>query len=233
MKSNCLAVLAFAAIVFMSCVTMGNGTMLTDERTLSSFEKIAISGSSEVRFHSSAGYRAVVAVDSNLNEYFETVVINNTLKIRPKPGGAYRFTKNVVDVYCPAVSAVSISGSGTFEAVDTLLAPAFRATISGYGKINGETECDAFFAEISGSGDITILGSSNDVAISISGSGNFRGSDFKAKNCSIKINGSGEADVFVEEALRATISGSGTIAYRGNPRIDFRGSGSGRITSLE
>jgi hypothetical protein len=42
------------------------------------YEKIEINGNSEVRFHSSTEYRAIVTIDSNLNEYFETIIINNT-----------------------------------------------------------------------------------------------------------------------------------------------------------
>jgi hypothetical protein len=163
---------------------MGNGNIITDERILSSFEKIEISGYSEVRFHSGTEYRAIVTIDSNLNEYFETIVINDILKIRPKIGRKYIFIKNIVDVYCPTISDISISGSGKFEMIDKIIVPTFKANISGSGKINGTIECNNFFVRISGSGDINIFGNTEDADIDISGSGNFNGEEFKIKKCS-------------------------------------------------
>jgi hypothetical protein len=236
MKIKFMAFLIFVSMAFMSCITgniRGNGDITTDERILPSFEKIESSGSTEVRFHSSAEYRAVVTIDSNLNEYFETTVIGNVLIIRPKSGTGYTFTKNIVDVYCPVISEISISGSGKFEMLDTINVPKFKINISGSGKIYGNIECDDFSARISGSGNMNISGNSEDADIYISGSGDFNGSEFKVNNYFVNISGSGKADIFVEDSLTARTSGSGDISFRGNAKFDFRSSGSGGLTKIE
>jgi hypothetical protein len=221
----------------MSCITgniRGNGDIITDDRILSSFEKIEATGSTEIHFHSSAEYRATVTIDSNLNEYFETTVIGNVLKIRPKPGKGYIFTeRTIMDVYCPVISEISISGSGRIEMPDTINVPTFKINISGSGKIDGNIECDNFSAKIGGSGNINISGNSEDADINISGSGDFNGSEFKVKNYTINISGSGKADVFVEDFLTARISGSGDISFRGNAKFNFRSSGSGGLIRIE
>jgi hypothetical protein len=235
MKIKFMVFLALVSMVFMSCVTAirGNGDKITDERVLPSFERIATSGNVDVRFHSSTEYRAIVTVDSNLNEYFETIVMNNTLRARQKSGQNIVSGKIIVDVYCPFVSEVLISGSGRFEALDKIIVPVFKINISGSGYLNGNIECNSFFADVSGSGDMDISGNSDAANIRISGSGTLYGSEFRVKNYSIDINGSGKADIFAEDYLAASVSGSGSIKYRGDAEVDFWSSGQGKIARIE
>ncbi|MDR0669878.1 MAG: DUF2807 domain-containing protein, partial [Treponema sp.] len=149
-------------VCFMSCTTIGNGNIITDERNLLPFKEIAVSGGTEVRFHAGTEYRAVVTIDSNLNEYFETIVHNEVLIITYKPLRSHSYTKEIVDVYCPGIAGISISGSGRFEAIDKITTPVFKANISGSGTIYGTIECNSISARISGSGEINITGSSQE-----------------------------------------------------------------------
>jgi hypothetical protein len=252
-KMNIIAVVFILGFSFgcLSCVTfpiMGNGQLITAEMAVSSFEKINVGGSAEVRFHESQAYRVVVTVDSNLYDYVDIFTGNNELNIRTKNGYSYSFTKFLVDVHCPVLTGVSMSGSGSFTGVDKITASSFEARISGSGKTEGTIECgiftarvsgsgkmnsyiacDSLTANISGSGEINIAGTGRDSNIEISGSGDFKGIEFKANNVSARISGSGSMNIWVLDYLRAHISGSGSVRYRGNPRIDYSGSGSGRI----
>jgi len=232
-----LAVIIGMAVVCSSCVIsiipiMGNGNISTSERTVSSFEKIDTSGSAEVRFHESQEYRASVTVDSNLDEYVEIYVRGNVLNIKPRNGFSYSFTKLLVDVYCPALTRVSMSGSGYFEGADTITTSVFAADISGNGKISGRIECESFSAKISGSGKINVTGNSGSSNISISGAGSFYGDTFSVNTAVASISGSGNAYVYVTNSLKADISGSGTIYYRGNPQVNSKISGSGRVKKI-
>jgi len=226
----------FVSLVsFVSCEDLpisGDGNLVTSERTVSSFEKITVSGSAAVRFHVSQEYRAVVTVDSNLEEYTRVFTRENVLNIGTERGN-YRFTKYLVDVYCPVVTGVSISGSGQFSGDDTLIASTFDTNISGSGKIDGTIECDTFSVKITGSGKVTVGGNSNDFSIDISGSGNFNGDAFTVKNAAIRISGSGKVNIGVTDNLKAKISGSGDLNYRGDPPVlESSVSGSGRIRKL-
>ena len=213
-----MAVIIGIAVVCSSCIIaitpiIGNGIVVTSARTVSSFEKIHISGGAEVRFHESQEYQAFVTVDSNLDEYVDVHVSGNVLNIGTKIGFTYSFTKLLVDVYCPTLTSVSVSGSGYFEGRDRI-------------------ECLSFSAKISGSGRINVTGNSVFSNIAISGSGSFYGDNFIVNTAVVSISGSGNAYVYVTNSLRADISGSGIINYRGNPRIDSTISGSGRIRKI-
>jgi hypothetical protein len=215
----------------LSCVHFGNGNIVSSEITLNQFEKLNIHGSTKVRFHQSQDYRAVLTVDSNLVEFVEFLIRNNTLYIETKTGHSYSFNTLLVDIYCPGLTAVSVSGSGNFLATDTMIAESFELNVSGSGRTNISIICDNFLADISGSGDIIITGTGNDSNIRISGSGDFNGIDYKTNNVTARISGSGSMNIWVLEYLQANVSGSGSIKYRGNPIIDFSGSGSGRISA--
>jgi len=237
MKKIIVISLALIVGIFGGCfldnsyTVRGNGNITTSEKSVSSFEKINISGSAEVHFYASQEYRTFVTVDSNLLEYLEIDTKGNTLNIGTKSGNL-KFTKYLVEVYCPAVNSVSISGSGRFAGMDDINVSAFTLNISGSGRIEGTIKSETFAAKISGSGSIMLIGNGDDSDIDISGSGSFNGNEFSINKAAVRISGSGKANVNVSEYLNAKISGSGNINYRGNPKIDSKISGSGRLKKM-
>jgi len=206
----------------------GNGNIITTEETVSTFEKIN-SANAEVCYHTGEEYQAVISIDENLKEYVEVFEENNTLNIRTKKGYFILPTKFTVDVYCPVLTGVTMSGSGSFKNVDKIITSTFESNIAGSGKIEGTIECDHYSAKISGSGKITVFGNSNDINISISGSGSFNGDELNTSNATVNISGSGNANVCVSDNLTVKIAGSGNINYSGEPKIDSNISGSGKI----
>ena len=231
------SILAVAAIIniLVGCVSYspirGNGNLAALEKTVSGFEKINISGSAEVHFHTSPEFRIVVTVDENLAEYVEIVTKDNVLNVGTK-NGSYSFTKFLVDVYSPVLTGVSVSGSGSFSSVDKITVPTFAMSVTGSGNIEGTVECENFSARVTGSGDIIVTGNSKNADIVVTGSGEFKGNDFIIGDATVHINGSGNIVMYVTDNLKANISGSGEINYRGEPKIDIKNNGSGRIRKM-
>jgi hypothetical protein len=222
-------------MVYVSCNNLvpivGNGNLVTSERTVYAFEKISSGGSSEIHFHVSPEYRVVVTTDSNLVDIVTTSIKNNVLNIGFKKG-SYSSTRIQVDVYCPTLTGVSIFGSGSFTCNDTIITSTFDSNVSGSGEIIGIIECNNFSSNISGSGKILITGNGKNSDINISGSGTFNGNNFTINNATVHVRGSGKAIIFVSENLNVVISGSGEVDYHGNPKIESKTSGSGRINKL-
>jgi hypothetical protein len=230
-----LLLITVISMIYVSCGNLfpmiGNGNLAASERRVSAFEKISSGGSSEIRFHASREYRVVVTTDSNLIDFVTTDIRNNVLNIGFKRN-SYSFTKIYVDVYCPTLIGVSISGSGSFTGNDTIITSTFDSIVSGSGEINGTIECNNFSAKITGSGKINISGNGKDLDIIISGSGTFSGNNFAINNAAVRVSGSGRANIFVSENLNVGITGSGEVNYRGSPRIESKVSGFGRINKL-
>jgi hypothetical protein len=230
----------FAAIILVTAICTpysfsqtkkGNGNIMISEISVPAFDKIKCTATSlvDVRFYASEEYRVVVNIDSNLYEYAEIYARNNVLNIGTQKGQKYKFTKFSIDVYCPVLKGVSISGACSFEGIDKITGPAFAADISGYGKLKGKFECEYFSVTFSGSGRIAAAGICRDANISISGYGRFDGMEFETNNATVEISGAGKASIGVSDNLKANLSGFGKITYRGEPKINSKVSGFGRI----
>lgn len=147
---------------------------------------------------------------------------------------------------------LNVSGSGSltleFEASDEV-----QADVSGSGDMNIKGKCAQINSNISGSGkvemgvttsgsaDFTVSGSGRIVAsgaadvvtANISGSGKVLAADLAANRCEVKISGSGDVEINVKNEIDATISGSGTVSYRGNPgKVNSHSSGSGSLRKM-
>ena len=255
MNKNIILVAIIVAVCasFVSCINVTpinreNGNLITSEIAVSEFDRINIRNHANVRFHQSEEFRVVVTADRSLYESIEIATSGNTLSIGMRRGSRSNVRLNVgqgnfnvganrshfaVDVYAPTLSGVTVSGSGSFENTETLIVPAFAATVAGAGRVTSLIESENFSATVSGSGRIIPVGSSQNAEIRISGSGSFRGSEFVINNATARISGSGSANVHAIENLNANISGSGSIRYQGNPRVESRVSGSGRIRRVD
>jgi hypothetical protein len=86
--------------------------------------------------------------------------------------------------------------------------------------------------DVSGSADFSATGKAENMIADVSGSGDIKTTDFETEKADISISGSGSAKVWVTRHLKADIRGSGSVRYKGNPAIEIKSSGSGRISSL-
>jgi len=73
---------------------------------------------------------------------------------------------------------------------------------------------------ISGSGNISLSGTTDDIKVAISGSGNIHAKDLRTRNLKVAISGSGNIWMAVSDYIKAVISGNGKVYYTGNPEID-------------
>jgi len=88
---------------------------------------------------------------------------------------------------------------------------------------------DSLDIHASGSSKISATGSTTDLGLHISGSGDAKLAQLAVKTADIQISGSGEADIAPQEEANVRISGSGFVRVHGHPKISSHISGSGRI----
>ena len=80
------------------------------------------------------------------------------------------------------------------------------------------------------SGDVTLKGSTNNLEAGVTGSGDFYGFDLEVNDTDVSVTGSGDAKVVCNVNLKARVTGSGDIVYKGNPKTeDTKVAGSGSI----
>jgi len=238
-------VIILLALVIMGSTTMnaqwwgskkvnGNGNMVTDTRSTSSYDEVALVGSIDVQIISGTEGKIKVEAESNLQEYILTEVKDGKLKISVKKDVSINPSRNIgirVTVPVETISSLYVTGSGDVCNSGLLRAKELKIGVTGSGDINLNVEARELWGSITGSGDIKLNGKAQEFNCKVTGSGDFMAYSLNAKNVEAAVSGSGDIQVYASQSLKARVSGSGDISYKGNPeKQDFKTSGSGDIS---
>lgn len=137
-----------------------------------------------------------------------------------------------IEVEAKGMIDADVSGSGEIEVKGSCAN--YKSNVSGSGGVNLNLKIakKADFT-VSGSGEITAAGSANESEIKISGSGKVLAAEMTSNISEVKISGSGDVEVNVKDEIDASITGSGTVSYKGDPkRVNSNASGSGKIRKM-
>ena len=213
----------------------GNGNMVTEERNVGSYDEVSVSGWFDVELTRGEEGRLTLHGEENLLEYLETEVKNGRLEIRTRRGynlqsSSWKSGGIRVSVPVEEIRAVTMSGSGDIQGKTKLAAASFEAVMSGSGDMDLEIESETLEVTLSGSGDMDLAGSCGKLNVRVSGSGDVNAYGLSAREVDAMVSGSADIKVTATEVLRARVSGSGDIYYRGNPeKVDSKTAGSGDI----
>jgi len=228
-----------AFVFFSSCrfVTgeriRGNGNVRTETRSPGSFRSVASHGSFDV-FVSSGEQTVKIEAEENLLPYIETYVEGYTLHVGTKDNYWLRPGRKVkIFVSSPDYESIRSYGSGDIIG-ESKIKSSSRLELGVNGSANIKMDIDApeINTETNGSGDIFLKGETKSFEGEIHGSGNIKALDLRSGDATIKIYGSGDADVFVEGKLDVHVAGSGDVNYKGNAQISSSIAGSGRVKKV-
>jgi hypothetical protein len=240
-KMKNLGALSLILLVTISCSAQwgktikGNGDNVTIDRSTGDYDAISVSGWFDVDLVDGQEGELTLEGESNLLEYIKTEVKDGKLVIKTEKGinlkpsnwnGGIRITVPV-----ESINSVALSGSGDIVGKTTIKTDRLSTAMSGSGDITLDVDANSVDASMSGSGDITFSGRTKDFEATISGSGDIKAFDMEADNVDATVSGSADIKVTANKMLKARVSGSGDITYRGNPeKLDTKTSGSGDIS---
>lgn len=230
MKRNVILTAVFALI--MPLAFAGNQSD-RETRDLKGFTKINFGISGTLTVNIGPEFKVVLEGDRDDLQDIITDVSSGRLVIKKEN---WRFNmKNKVNVYVtlPELTVLGVSGSGKAEIKDPVKTNDLKLSVSGSGKLyTSGIDVSNLECSISGSGDIYMGdGNAQKGDLSISGSGNYTGETAKIADAGVSISGSGNCLCNVTGSLKGSISGSGNISYLGDPKLDVRVSGSGKVRS--
>lgn len=213
----------------------GNGNMTKVERSVGEYDAVGVSGWFDVDLVAGKEGEITLEGESNLLEHIKTEVKNGKLSIKIEKG--YNLKPSSWDdgiritVPVESINSIALSGSGDIVGKTTIKSNNFKTAMSGSGDITLDIEATSIDASMSGSGDITLNGNTTDFDATISGSGDIKAYGLDADNVNATVSGSADIKVTANKMLKARVSGSGDINYRGNPeKVDTKASGSGDIS---
>ena len=223
----------FFIAVLSSCkMISGNGNVKKETRNPGTLTKINSSGTADVVITSGSNCAVTVEDDENLLPYLETNVENGTLQIHYKNGVSINNDHATIYVTAPTLSEVATSGTSDIKVSGLLQNPEKISFItSGVGNIEGEVDAPAISVSISGAGTIKLHGHTKDFDCELSGVGHADCGNLQSENTTVSVSGVGDAHVFASVHLKATVSGTGSVHYRGNPQNpEIHTSGVGSVT---
>lgn len=211
----------------------GNGNMTTQTRSTSDYDAIKCAGSFDYILVAGTEGKITLEGESNLLDYVVTEVKNGSLHIKTEKGKNLSPSSNkTIKITIPFedIDKVSLSGSGDLWNEDKITSSNLDVSLSGSGDIILDIQTKRASGKVTGSGDLTLKGSTTDLRAGVTGSGDFHGFNLQSTNTDVSVTGSGDAEVFCNGVLKARVTGSGDIEYRGNPKTkDAKVTGSGSI----
>lgn len=204
-----------------------------DVRILRVFTGIGISVHADVYYTPGNTHEVRIEGDAKDVDDLIAEVEDGFLKLRYENWRIKR-SKLTIHITSKDLDAVKMSGSGLFESNSPINSEEMDIAISGSGNIVfKKLDADEVGVKISGSGDVLLdSGGADEMEMKISGSGKLKAETFEVNEFSAAISGSGGARITCKEELDVRVSGSGSVYYHGNPRVNSSSSGSGKVKAL-
>jgi hypothetical protein len=135
-----------------------------------------------------------------------------------------------ITVTTPTLTAAELNGSGDIS-VGPLHTDSFEVTLGGSGDIEArELTLAGITVSSAGSGRIRLGGSADDATIKLSGSGEADLTTLATKRANVSVSGSGSLTLEASETVKGSISGSGDVHVTGGASCSLSSSGSGDAT---
>ena len=188
----------------------GDGTMKTENRPVSDFSALHVSGAYQIKW-SSGKPALTISTDQNLLPLITTSVNGKTLEIDWKE--TLRPTRGItINVSSASLTDMQLNGAVSLTA----------SNLSG-----GDLKLES-----NGASSISVDGSVTNLDANLSGASKLDAKSLRTQTATVSLNGACYADVTVTETLNASIAGAGALTYGGNPKsVERNVSGVGRIQS--
>ena len=238
------SILLIAALLFVSVShaqwwggkkIKGNGNMTTETRSTGDYDGIKCAGSMDYILVAGTEGKIKLEGESNLLEHIITeikggnliVKIENGVNLSPSWNKTIKITIPFKDI-----SNVSLAGSGDLWNEDKITATNFDVSLAGSGDVILNLDASSVEGSLAGSGDITLKGNTNNLSVKLSGSGDIHAFDLQSNHTTASIAGSGNIEIVSKQSLKARVTGSGDIEYKGKPsKEDTKVTGSGSISN--
>jgi hypothetical protein len=208
----------------------GEGPVVSENRNLNDFHQIDFGIDGEVILKQGPEQKIEIEAQENILDVLETRVRRDKLEIDFGNKQVRRYKDVKIYITLPMITYLKVSGSGKITGDTDFDIADLSLRISGSGSIDfGALGANKIDSEISGSGNLYLNGDCVKHDSDISGSGKISAYDLASLETSIRISGSGNAEVAVADRLKANVSGSGRVRYKGNPTVDVSISGSGKV----
>lgn len=130
------------------------------------------------------------------------------------------------------IKSVAISGVANLDAA-AITTDTLSLTLGGPATMTiGTLQVNTLNVEMTGVGSIDLAGKCSDQNVTLGGAGSYKAPRLESERTTVKLTGVGNATVWANEMLYATISGAGGVEYYGAAKITQNITGIGVLKYL-
>ncbi len=209
----------------------GNGNIKTQNRDVSGFSGLDVSGGFEVQVTKGNNESLRIEADENLLDNIRTEVKNGVLHIYNEGNIS---TKKSMKAYVTLKELNSLDISGGVKVIgnSTFNPKTFKMDLSGASNVKLDLMTSRLVADMSGASKVALTGKADQILLDMSGASDVDAADLEAKNVKVEASGASKVKVFAKESLAINASGASNVKYKGSPRITSDTSGGTRISKL-
>jgi hypothetical protein len=190
--------------------TIGEGPLVSEQRTVGAFSGVESGGGVHVTVRVGSPQLVTVRAQENILPIIETSVSGGTLHIGGR--SSYSTSRGVeVNIVTPSLEAIELSGGavGTVTAVAT----------------------ERFTATVSGGAELRATGAVTSVSLEASGGGRAYLGGLTATTAQVDVSGGAHGEVLASDRVSGSASGGGSLSVRGGAQVDVDVSGGASVSS--
>jgi len=213
----------------------GSGSVVTEDRPVSDFNRVSLTGVGEVIIAQGEEESLTVRADDNIMRYIKTEVKNGTLILgftdevknkRIRPSKRIKFNLSVKDV-----TGLDISGAGDVN-VASLDTDRLEIVVGGAGDVSlSSLTAEELVVHLNGAGHVELAGQVAEQNVKINGFGAYQAAKLESQTAIVGVNGAGSATLWATDTLDVRIPGAGNVTYYGHPNVTKKITGVGTIIS--
>jgi hypothetical protein len=232
-------IMAAALLVFAasSCIMItgitGSGNVVTEERSVSGFDKVAISAGMNLYLEQGSKEYLKVEAEDNIIRNIITEVKNGKLVIKYKNLIGGISAREPVNVYLTVINLKELdASSGAVIGSKEINTDSLKIDISSGAEGEMVVKANSCDVNLSSGSTFKLSGTAETQKANLSSGVDYRASDLISWNAKIIVSSGASAKISVSDNLDVNISSGGSVEYSGTPAIVSNISSGGSIKSI-
>jgi len=213
----------------------GSGHVITENRSISGFNNIDVSGAIDVYVRQDSSTSVKVEADDNILEYIEIHTDGSTLEIYTENNIRLR-PSNKIKVYVsnPNYKEIQVSGASSVRCENEITsADVLEVGLSGASEGRLELNAPKISVHLTGASNASVKGKTKDFEGSASGASEIRGFDLLSENANVNASGASHIEIFASVKIDGDASGASSVNYKGNAQSNVGKSGASSVNKKD
>jgi len=212
----------------------GSGHIITENRTVSGFNSIDVSGAIDVYIKQDSTTSVKVEADDNILEYIEVHTDGSTLEIYTEDNIRLKPSHKIkVYVSNSEYKDLQVGGASSMRSENEITTDILSVDLGGASEGRLEVNSPRVSVKVSGASNATIKGKTKDFEGGASGASKIRGFDLLSENADVNASGASHIEIYASVKIDGQASGASSVNYKGNAQSSVEKSGASSVNKKD